>query len=1369
MSRLVKRSPKTVNPAGGINPAVQPNVGQYGWTSFDAANVNQLIDYVKAAREAAESAKNDAAFVKKQLENIDDTVLYFERLYNEIKPIAANIEVIYLEVVKMRDAINIQVEDVHRMHDAILVMFAEVQSILNEMRDLRDETKVYKDSAKASETASVEAMEKSLEIYEELRKGQVYRGSWNPNTGAYPDPKNTNSVWDVVLNAGQEDTGFVYDQKTWYFGDRVIYIKDETKYEQLASGTSVKSVNGKTGAVVLKAVDVDALPITGGTLKGGMIAEGSLQASGSIRSVDTDNTNVRIIPSNGYGYIQAGHSSNDADQKMLLSGMNGKGLTEFQIRMATGGIPQIRIGSSNYNMYHTGNKPTASDVGGVARSGDSMSGALTVPATRGVRTASQSDSTYAAMSAEGGYAMLWKMNNSTTVADEFIGIKSGELKFRKDKGNGDKTYTDFTVYHTGFKPTAADIGAMGSAGGTITGDMVLNEKLTVKKDMIVDMGDGLRKVTKRLGVIDNNKAGLVMLCPSNVSAARAAQGFDGRISVYRGAIDQYNLVSWVDLTARVSFTELGATLHDQYNNRTTDVTMKLVNVTYKGESWVALFIPSSSSRIVTIDGVVTNVEPEFIKDATTYSVIDFITTTEVVRSTRPTRSLDVTDVSSRGGYRYNNKAAIGGVNDSWLRLNPNSDFSSGIYSSTGVIRHDGGDIQLKNWATGTAKPIRITIPGSDQYVSANPVQAIVNVEVPASNNATRLVNVYDDAGKMKASIVSRDDTSGAISVITNGGTDNKHRVTISSGQIFAYGDQHSGDDALTKVSYTEGRYLKKTSDTMSGTLIAKEVEATLKHRNGYMVIKPYGSSYDDGAIIRTYYRGHDNNVPGTGWAGLQWDKYTPADASTGAAAKSESFDMKVGGNFVYHQGRKPTATELKVIATEAINIVAPYDFNIATNSGMFSCHLGSSKWTNAPVGFSYGTLLVEGAGALAGRFVTQTLTEKTSRMQWVRVRNDGAMDWSEWSAVFSEANPPKLESIDAVLRTGDTMTGHLYMDNNADIYMHGTGTNNPILWFNDKDNANKSTAAVYHDRTGDSIALNHYDKTAGSNKYAGFRMKYGTKAPTYAPGTGGTFHMYHEGYKPSAADVGAPVLSSATKAVELQSTDSAINGGAIRTERDDASQVTWMTDKPLSESYKAIGIHSTRGPVYNDGQTREIYHTGRKPTAADIDGVMTRGAWGIGDSQTFSDSAEGQDYTEDKSRDFNKLITTGTYSLGGDWVNSINNTGVAQTVTATIQVIARKTSAGPAVYQKFIMGKSGDGSRYAERTGTGTYPNITWSRWRELGTYQQNLEYRMTLERPGESAYPYITLHKRDDRNDLKTGHYVTGSLQFKQDRKSVV
>ena len=47
------------------------------------------------------------------------------------------------------------------------------------------------------------------------------------------------------------------------------------------------------------------------------------------------------------------------------------------------------------------------------------------------------------------------------------------------------------------------------------------------------------------------------------------------------------------------------------------------------------------------------------------------------------------DFSVQGNIKFNDKTAIGGTNDSWLRFNPTSSFTSGIYCGSSIVRTDG--------------------------------------------------------------------------------------------------------------------------------------------------------------------------------------------------------------------------------------------------------------------------------------------------------------------------------------------------------------------------------------------------------------------------------------------------------------------------------------------------------------------------------------------------------------------------------------------------------------------------------------------------------------------------------------------------------
>lgn len=118
---------------------------------------------------------------------------------------------------------------------------------------------------------------------------------------------------------------------------------------------------------------------------------------------------------------------------------------------------------------------TAYDLAAAAvpKSGATLTGALTGIAANGFKTAAQADGSYAGISAEGGHVMLWRRNASATKSDEFISINNAsQLRFRKDAGAGDSTYQEYNVYHQGYKPTAAEVGAVSTTGGNISGELL---------------------------------------------------------------------------------------------------------------------------------------------------------------------------------------------------------------------------------------------------------------------------------------------------------------------------------------------------------------------------------------------------------------------------------------------------------------------------------------------------------------------------------------------------------------------------------------------------------------------------------------------------------------------------------------------------------------------------------------------------------------------------------------------------------------------------------------------------------------------------------------------------------------------------------
>lgn len=237
----------------------------------------------------------------------DNMTISVGQMYDEVKEIDQNIKVLGDEIKKDADQIQADAIKIKEYGERVVATSTDTQKWRDEAAASAAQAKVSETNAKSSETnaarsaglaktsedasesfshdaknfannalLSEEAAKRSADlttsIYEDLRKGQVYRGTWNPHTHTYPNAKGTNSVWDVVLN--EDETQYNWNGILWYWGDRLVYLKDENKYEQLESGYggAVISVNNKKGAVTLNAADVGALPITGGTLTGGLFA-----------------------------------------------------------------------------------------------------------------------------------------------------------------------------------------------------------------------------------------------------------------------------------------------------------------------------------------------------------------------------------------------------------------------------------------------------------------------------------------------------------------------------------------------------------------------------------------------------------------------------------------------------------------------------------------------------------------------------------------------------------------------------------------------------------------------------------------------------------------------------------------------------------------------------------------------------------------------------------------------------------------------------------------------------------------------------------------------------------------------------------------
>ncbi|ELA9841210.1 tail fiber domain-containing protein [Vibrio parahaemolyticus] len=201
----------------------------------------------------------------------------------------------------------------------------------------------------------------------------------------------------------------------------------------------------------------------------------------------------------------------------------------------------------------------------------------------------------------------------------------------------------------------------------------------------------------------------------------------------------------------------------------------------------------------------------------------------------------ITGVNAEGtasgqGLQYYGKTAIGGTNDGWMRLNPHSQFGSGIYCGNGVLRNDG-QIQVGSYATAT-KSMRFKV-GTGTSWGADKDAFIDMCGAPTSGStATYLMRYRNTAGARIFAIDTLDQGGQTVMRIGASGT---FTMTPSgdftaSGNSGAYSDERiktdvkTIDNALDKVLKIRGVTYKRTdieSDKRHAGVIAQEIEKVL--------------------------------------------------------------------------------------------------------------------------------------------------------------------------------------------------------------------------------------------------------------------------------------------------------------------------------------------------------------------------------------------------------------------------------------------------------------------------------------------------------------------------------------------------------------
>lgn len=201
--------------------------------------------------------------------------------------------------------------------------------------------------------------------------------------------------------------------------------------------------------------------------------------------------------------------------------------------------------------------------------------------------------------------------------------------------------------------------------------------------------------------------------------------------------------------------------------------------------------------------------------------------------------------SNGGGFYFNNKQALGGTNDGWLRLNPAGAFPSGIYcSNTGVVRHDAAFTIGQYGLTNTA-----IMRGSDDTSWGTFANAAFGHVRSASSGAHWLLATYNSESNqqqtMRFGIQVLTGSSGTTRFYmgsTNNYVEFNNTGSISAiGSVSAYSFSGSGA-SLTNLN---------ASNITSGTLSAARLEYPIVVWSGSAshVLGPSAGVYPNGRTV----------------------------------------------------------------------------------------------------------------------------------------------------------------------------------------------------------------------------------------------------------------------------------------------------------------------------------------------------------------------------------------------------------------------------------------------------------------------------------------------------------------------------------------
>ncbi|EPN4965783.1 hypothetical protein ACT0LX_003363 [Vibrio parahaemolyticus] len=429
--------------------------------------------------------------------------------------------------------------------------------------------------------------------------------------------------------------------------------------------------------------------------------------------------------------------------------------------------------------------------------------------------------------------VIGRENESRSFVTQIFTRKSDCSQYIRTRNDGGFAWTPWKkIYSEALKPTAAEVGAQ-----------PVNQKLTNFTNSLVD--------TKGQDFLIRDKRAMVGTTANLI-------------------INYANDYTTVDVQSSLS-----ASGHIYANSGTIQLAGAM-NLTYSASKGLAVYTGGVNkagwfgARNTSWFHLETDAPNGF------YSYSHLEVPTIRARGTATVLTLNAIGSASGEGITYNGKTAIGGSNDTWLRLNPHGQFG-GIYcGNVGVLRHDS-QMQIGAWSSGN-KASRAQASHYDSSWGNNGIAAF-SVNNPDTNGAHWAFASYYDATNIRSGIQVLSNTTGNMRFYTNR---RNNYVEIVNGNVYVGSAQSTSANSLTRKDYVDSKVasLGRCGEVAVGSNAPRAAADSIGISGQVWGCKDWSGKYQDPFGLATYVSITDGfRITSTGYYELEWTAYRRSNGS----------------------------------------------------------------------------------------------------------------------------------------------------------------------------------------------------------------------------------------------------------------------------------------------------------------------------------------------------------------------------------------------------------------------------------------------------------------------------------------------------------